>query len=40
MPDRVTTQTIEFDSTGDVTTGGYQLWTINSAERSFEPYTG
>lgn len=40
VPDRVTTDTIQFDASGDVTTGGYQLWVADADAREFRPYAG
>lgn len=34
---RITTETIRFNSNGDVTTGGYSLWEVVPASRSFAP---
>lgn len=39
---RVTTDTIRFNSNGDVTTGGYSLWQVeySDGEGTFVPYSG
>lgn len=38
VPDRVTTDTIRFNANGDVTTGGYALWQVDSGAQTFKPY--
>ena len=37
VEDRITTDTIRFNSNGDVTTGGYALWQVDGDTRTFEP---